>query len=186
MVIEPPVPSADAENSTLLAGQPTIPSIGRRIAAIPYEGLLLIALLLIVSFPFAGLAGKSFAGMGQIFFQIYILGITATYFVWQWQKNGQTLAMKTWRFCVVDQFNQTLSWPRALLRFIFSAIFFVPAAIGSLLLFFPGRMSPVISMWFFLPLITTLLYARFDGSRQFLHDRLAGTQLIDAPPPGKK
>ena len=103
MAVEPPVPSAEAKKLTLLAGQPTIPGIGRRIAAILYEGLLLIALLLIVSFPFSGLAGKAVEGLGQIFFQAYLLAITATYFVWQWQKSGQTLAMKTWRFRVVNQ-----------------------------------------------------------------------------------
>lgn len=186
MTNEPPTPAGEAEKFNQVAGQQTVPGIGRRIAAIPYEGLLLIALLLIVSFPFAGHAGKTLDGLGQIFFQVYLLAVTATYFVWQWQKNGQTLAMKTWRFRVVNQFNEIPSWPRALLRFVFAAVFFGPAAIGVLLLFFPGRMSPVISMWFFLPLITTLLYARFDGNHQFLHDRLAGTQLLDAPPAPQK
>jgi hypothetical protein len=35
-------------------------------------------------------------------------------------------------------------------------------------------------MWFFLPMAATLLFAKFDSDQQFLHDRIAGTQLKDA------
>ncbi len=160
-----------------------IPGIWRRIAALPYEGLLLLALLLIAGFPFAGLRDAS--GVAHTVFQIYLLLVTALYFVWQWQKRGQTLPMKTWRFQVVDRYGHIPSWKRAGLRFLFAMIFFGPACIGLVLLFFPERLNPVISMWFFLPMMATLLYSRFDRERQFLHDRLAGTQLVDMPAPDR-
>ena len=160
----------------------TVPGIARRIAALPYEGLLVLALVLIAGFPVAGLRGAAPDGMANFLFQTYLLLVTAVYFIWQWQKRGQTLPMKTWRFRVVDQNGQIPSWPRATLRFVCAMIFFGPACIGILLLFFPARISPVVSMWFFLPLVATILYGRFDRDRQFLHDRLAGTQIVDVPP----
>jgi uncharacterized RDD family membrane protein YckC len=164
---------------------PTVPSITRRLAAIPYEGLLLLALVLIASFPIAGLKGATLAGMPHLLFQLYLFAVTATYFVWQWQKSGQTLPMKTWRFRVVSAADQPITLRRGLIRFICCLIFFGPACVGILLFFFPARLSPVITMWFFLPMIATLLYARFDANRQFLHDRLAGTKLVDAIPAAK-
>ena len=158
----------------------------RRIAALPYEGLLLLALLLIASFPIAGLKGATLTGVPHVFFQAYLLLVTSAYFVWQWQKNGQTLAMKTWRFHVVNQDGSKLQAKRGVVRFVWALFFFGPACVGVLLIFFPARISPVITMWFFLPMLATLLYARFDHEGQFLHDRLAGTRLEDVPTPSKR
>jgi len=161
----------------------SVPSIVRRIAALPYEGLLLLALVLIASFPVAGLKGAALSGVPHFIFQLYLFAVIAIYFVWQWQKNGQTLAMKTWRFRVVTIAGRRLSGKQALFRFFFTLLFFGPACVGVLLFFFPQRLSPVITMWFFFPMMATYLYARFDKDRQFLHDRLAGTRLVDASKP---
>jgi len=158
-----------------------VPGIIRRIACLPYEGLLLLALVLIASFPIAGLKGATLVGIPHIIFQLYLFVVTATYFTWQWQKNGQTLPMKTWRIRVLTTDGKRLTWQRAFIRFIWALVFLGPACVGILLFFFPNRLSPVITMWFFLPMIATLLYAKFDRDRQFLHDRLAGTRLEDAP-----
>jgi uncharacterized RDD family membrane protein YckC len=57
---------------------------------------------------------------------------------------------------------------------------FGPACAALVLMFFPARLSPAITLWGFLPMIATLLWAPFDADRQFLHDRLAGTRLVDA------
>jgi uncharacterized RDD family membrane protein YckC len=159
------------------------PSLMRRIAALPYEGLLLLALVLIASFPIAGLKGLTLDGIPHFFYQAYLFAVTAFYYIWQWQKTGQTLPMKTWRFRVVTQSGERLTWQRALIRYIWALVFFGPACVGILLFFFPARLSPVITMWFFLPLMATILYARFDRDGQFLHDRLASTRLEDAPIP---
>lgn len=149
----------------------------------PYEGLLLLALVLIASFPIAGLRGLTLAGVPHLVFQGYLLLVTGLYFTWQWQKNGQTLPMKTWRFRVVKADGRRLSWSRAVLRFASTLFFFGPACAGVLLFFFPARISPLITIWAFFPLMATVLYARFDAQGQFLHDRLVGTRLENAPPP---
>jgi uncharacterized RDD family membrane protein YckC len=175
-------PNSLSPNQPEQAAPPiSVPSITRRIAALPYEALLLLALVLIASFPIAGLKDTTLQGSPHLLFQVYLFVVTAAYFVWQWQKTGQTLPMKTWRFRVVNANNALIGWRRGLVRYICALLFFGPAWAGIFLLFFPSRMSPAIAMWFFLPMIATLLFARFDHDRQFLHDRLAGTKIIDAP-----
>ena len=153
------------------------PSIRRRLAAIPYEILLITAILLIAAFPLAGLKGATLHGIPHLFAQAYFLCIAAAYFTWFWRHGGQTLAMKTWRFRVTCVNGRPLDFLRALLRFACALLFFGPAAAGVLLLFFPNRVNPFYSMWAFLPMAATILWARFDPDRQFLHDRMAGTRL---------
>lgn len=158
-----------------------VPSIRRRLAALPYEGLLVLALLLVAAFPFAGLKGATLQGIPHLLAQIYFLTVTASYFVWFWRRGGQTLAMKTWRFRIIEASGQPLTFARALLRFGCALLFYGPACVGLVLLFFPARINPVFTMWAFLPMIAAILWARFDVDHQFLHDRLAGTRLVSLP-----
>ena len=155
------------------------PSIKRRIASLPYEGLLLLALIVIATFPVAGLNGLTLSGAPHLIFQTYLLCVVAAYFTWFWRHGGQTLAMKTWRFRVVSRDGRELNFTQALVRFVCATAFYGPACVGVVLLFFPDRVSRVITMWAFLPMVATLLWARHDADRQFLHDRMAGTRLID-------
>ena len=122
--------------------------------------------------------GTVTSGGAQWAFQGYLLAVTATYFVWLWRHGGQTLAMKTWRIRVVESNGSPIGLGRAISRFVCALFFFGPACAGVLLLFFPSRVSPVIAMWAFLPMLATLLWARFDVDQQFLHDRMAGTRLV--------
>lgn len=155
-----------------------VPSIKRRIATLPYEALLLLALLVIAAFPVAGLKGATLSGTPHIIFQAYLFCVTAAYFTWFWRHGGQTLAMKTWRLRVIAASGSALTFARALTRFVYSLLFYGPACVGVVMLFFPDRVSPVITMWAFLPMVATILWARHDVDRQFLHDRMAGTRLV--------
>ena len=157
------------------------PSIFRRLATLLYEALLLLALIVIASFPAAGLKGATLYGIPHLIFQAYLLFVSASYFTWFWRHGGQTLAMKTWRFRVVDFQGHKLNLARALARFVLALFFYGPACVGVMLLFFPDRISRVIIMWTFLPMVATLLWARFDADGQFLHDRMAGTRLVNVP-----
>jgi uncharacterized RDD family membrane protein YckC len=156
----------------------TVPSIRRRLAALPYEFLLILALLLIAAFPLAGLKGATLTGVPHFLAQAYFALVAGSYFTWFWRRGGQTLAMKTWRFRVATNDGNPLSLARALARLGTASVFYGPAVAGLVLFFFPNRISPAISMWGFLPMVATILWARFDADRQFLHDRIAGTRLI--------
>ena len=155
------------------------PGILRRLAALPYEGLILLALGLIATFPVAGLRGMTLSGIPHLILQTYLFAVMATYFMWLWCHGGQTLAMKTWRFRVETQGGARLSIKRAALRLISALLFYGPACVGIVLLFFPKRVHFLLTMWLFVPMLATIWWAKFDSDRQFLHDRLAGTRLAD-------
>ena len=128
-------------------------SLGRRGLALCYEGLLLLALLLAGALPFVLVAGAVDRIAGRPLFQLYLVALTALYFIWQWRHGGQTLAMRTWRIRVVTREGAPLDWERAARRYLF-------ALCGTLLL---GA---------------GFLWALVDRERLFLHDRLAGTRIV--------
>jgi uncharacterized RDD family membrane protein YckC len=135
------------------AGAASSASLARRGLALCYEALLLISLLLAGALPFVLVAGAVDRIAARPFFQLYLVALTALYFVWQWRHGGQTLAMRTWRIRVVTREGAPLGWARAARRYLF-------ALCGTLLL---GA---------------GFLWALVDRERLFLHDRLAGTKII--------
>ncbi|SCY06313.1 MULTISPECIES: RDD family protein [Nitrosospira] len=129
------------------------PGFWRRLVSMIYESLLLLAILLIAGFVFHLI----FRDTGSIFFrpafQLYLLLVAGTYFSWYWTHGGQTLPMQTWKFRVISADGNQLSLKQAIARYLF-------AVIG---IFFFG---------------CGILWALFDRNHQFLHDRLAGTQIV--------
>jgi uncharacterized RDD family membrane protein YckC len=135
------------------------PALGRRLASGVYELLLLAALAMIATFPFLAFFGDSAHGWRRHVLQGWVLVVAGTYFAWFWTRGGQTLPMKTWRIRLVRRDGAPVSLPRALHRYALAALGFFAMGLG---------------FW----------WALVDRDRQFLHDRLAGTALVDATRPG--
>lgn len=133
---------------------PLLPTAGlwRRVSAMLYEALLLLALWFIADYLFIALTHNLSSPYKKPLLQGYLLGITAVYFCWFWLR-GQTLAMKTWRIRVVNREGAPLTLKQALLRFVLAMVLIPAFGIS-------------------------LVWALFDRNRQFLHDRLAGTRLV--------
>jgi len=127
--------------------------LGRRALALIYEALLLVALIFLSSLPFVMIAHGADRAAARPLFQLYLLAVAAAYFVWQWRRGGQTLAMKTWRMRLVTRESTPLSLRHAASRFLFA----VPGA---------------------LLLGVGFLWALVDREGLFLHDRLAGTKIV--------
>jgi uncharacterized RDD family membrane protein YckC len=121
--------------------------------ALAYETLLLSALLIGAAVPFVMITHAADASVTRPLLQAYLVAIAATYFVWQWRRGGQTLALKTWRMRIVTRAGAPLSVRHAFCRFLF--------ALGSCALAGAG-----------------FLWAVVDREGLFLHDRLAGTKII--------
>jgi len=126
--------------------------LGRRLLALVYEALL-VALIFLSSLPYVMIAHAADRAAARPLFQLYLLAVTASYFVWQWRSGGQTLAMKTWRMRLVTRECARLSPRHAAIRFLFA----IPGA---------------------LLLGVGYLWALVDKEKLFLHDRLAGTKII--------
>lgn len=130
------------------------PAILRRLASMLYESFLLLAVVFLAGFLFVSLTRGDNSTVIRLLFQAYLLLVVAAYFLWFWTHGGQTLAMKTWHLRLVSAEGCAMTWRQALLRFVF-ALPCVVLGIG-------------------------LVWALFDRERQFLHDRLAGTRIIDS------
>ncbi|KIO49818.1 RDD family protein [Nitrosospira sp. NpAV] len=129
------------------------PGFWRRLVSMIYESLLLAAILFIAGFVFHLIFRDTSSIFFRPAFQLYLLLVAGTYFSWFWTHGGQTLPMQTWKFRVISTDGKRLSLKQAIARYLF-------AVIG---IFFFG---------------CGILWALFDRNRQFLHDRLAGTQLV--------
>ncbi len=136
---------------------PRAPGIARRLASALYDLLLVAALVLIATFPFLAFFGDSTHGWRRHVLQAWVVFVTGAYFVWFWTRGGQTLPMKTWHIRVVRWDGQPIGMGRAIHRYVIAALGFFAVGLG-------------------------FAWALFDRDRQFLHDRLAGTALIDSRP----
>jgi uncharacterized RDD family membrane protein YckC len=154
----------------------------RRLAAMVYEALVVAAILLIASLPFAGAATGRLEGLGRHLFQLYLFLLLGLYFVWCWCRGGQTLPMKAWKLRVVDRRGRPLATARAVLRYALAALALGSSAVAAIVLL---RHPRELGAWLALvPGLATLLWSAVDRDRQFLHDRLAGTRIVRAEPIG--
>lgn len=89
--------------------------------------------------------------------QVLLAAVAGVYCVLCWVK-GHTLAMKAWGITVRSTDGHLLRTSEALRRFLWALPSLGCAGLG-------------------------LLWCLLDRDKQFLHDRLAGTRLYDAPRP---
>ncbi|HSW82340.1 MAG TPA: RDD family protein [Usitatibacter sp.] len=134
---------------------PRAPSIARRLAAALYDALLIVALMFVATYPFLAFFGDATHGWRRHALQAWIVLVVGFYFVWFWTRGGQTLPMKTWHIRLVRHDGAAVGTARAIHRFALALLGAAALGLG-------------------------FLWALFDRDRQFLHDRLSGTALIDA------
>ncbi|MGZ5032168.1 MAG: RDD family protein [Usitatibacter sp.] len=138
---------------------PRAPAIARRLASALYDLLLLAALVMVATFPFLAVFGlDSSHGWRRNLLQLWVLTVAGAYFVGFWTHGGQTLAMKTWNLRVVRFDGAPLGVGRALHRYLLATLGLLALGLG-------------------------FIWALFDRDRQFLHDRMAGTAIVDARNP---
>jgi uncharacterized RDD family membrane protein YckC len=128
-------------------------TLARRALGLAYEALLLAALLIAGSLPCAMLTDGMSREWARPLFQAYLVALAGAYFVWQWQRGGRTLAMRTWRLRLVTREGSAITWRRGASRFLFAL---------------PGALLLGAGFW----------WALLDREGLFLHDRLAGTKIV--------
>src|SRR5262249_58745390 len=87
-----------------------------------YEALVVIAILLLASLPFAGGATGHLEGFSRHLFQVYLFLVLGLYFVWCWRRGGQTLPMKTWKLRLVQRDGRPLDTLHATVRYAIAAL----------------------------------------------------------------
>jgi uncharacterized RDD family membrane protein YckC len=158
------------------------PSLARRMASFVYEGLLLFGIGLIpgaIGALFVALTGHEHPLQSDTALRAITLLIYAVYFSWFWSARGQTLPMQTWHIRVVTVDGRPLSQMRALARFVAACAWFAPgAAIAALNHWTRWQALAAVAVG----VIAYALLALLHPQRQFLHDALCGTRLVDARP----
>ena len=128
------------------------PSLLRRLAAILYDSMLLIALWIGAGAIWVGFRGGEAAEPGSIAFQIYLLAVAWGFFVGFWCIGGRTLGMQAWRLRLIDGNGQRVSARAASYRFAMALVSWLLVGLG-------------------------FLWALLDREGQTWHDRLSRTYL---------
>ena len=131
--------------------------LARRMAAVGYDCLVLIALLMLAE----GLLLLLTAGEGlpaeSLLHRLYLAAVPLGFFVGFWHFGGQTIGMRAWRIRVTGVDGGT-------------------PALGQLL----RRAAAAVLSW--LPIGLGFWWVLVDGQRLAWHDRLSDTMLVSADP----
>ena len=124
----------------------------RRLASIFYDGVLVVAIVIITSLPFYSFnVEESF--LLKLTMQLYFYLIIQYFFVWFWVNSTATLGMKSWKIKIVDINGNNISYKKAIVRFNVSIL--------SISIFGLG-----------------FLISLFRKDKKCLHDIISRTQLI--------
>jgi len=131
-------------------------ALARRAASALYDLLVVVALAVIATFPFLALFGDATHDWRRHLLQGWVVAVVGAYYVGFWTHGGQTLPMKTWRIRLVRAEDGGPVGPaRAVHRYALALLGLAAAGLG-------------------------YAWAFFDRERRFLHDRLAGTALVES------
>ena len=112
---------------------------GRRFAALLYDALLLIGILVLFTGGAMLIARQAIVpenvGAWTYLYRAILLLIWAGYFLLNWTRSGQTLGMRAWRLRAVTDAGRPMPMRTALLRLPLSLLAWAPAALGVLWLY---------------------------------------------------
>lgn len=104
-------------SENLIQEIPRRPGLIRRLAAMLYDFLLLIALFFIATYLVLPITGGKSIPPGNIYYQLYLLLVAFLFYGWFWTHGGQTLGMLAWRLKVQQSDGKPITWGCAGLRF---------------------------------------------------------------------
>ncbi len=148
----------------------------KRMAAWVYEGLLLFAVCAITGLIFSLATNSKNALTHHVALSYILFVMMGIYFSFFWSK-GQTLAMKTWHIKITDTAGKPISIRLASVRYLLSWLWFAPPLVALAFTELNNqRLYGALVGWIAL----YILLAWLHPSKQFVHDRLAGTRLVTA------
>lgn len=135
-----------------------VPSLPRRLAAMFYDTLLIVALLMVgtaLLLPLTG--GEAVDNRNNVWYQLYLLAIIVAFFTGFWAHGGQTLGMRAWRIKLEREDGAALRWRDALLRLGACLLSWLPVGMG-------------------------FLWAAVDQGGRTWHGRLSHTRMVLSEP----
>lgn len=166
-------------NDSTQRSNPAPVGLLRRLGCIVYDGLMVLAVLMLVT-----LMVSIFGGItpDHPWYPAYtfLVGLSAfLYYGWFWTHGGISLPMQTWRVRLVDPRGRPVTWLQALRRYL--------VALAQWILIFWGLKAwgagnlPV-AAGVGLVVLAGLAWTVFHPQKLMLHDLLSGTRLIRLPP----
>lgn len=141
----------EAKNSASLQGYPA--GLGRRLGAMLYDTLLILALFFLTGFIWVPISGDVVTGL---LFQLTLIVEIVAFFGYFWRKQGETLGMRAWKIRVIDEAGALPSWQRILLRLCIAPLSVAAFGIGY--------------AWLYL-----------GDNKQTWHDKVSGTFVVYLP-----
>ncbi|MFU8821650.1 MAG: RDD family protein [Gammaproteobacteria bacterium] len=127
------------------------PGLARRLAACLYDGLVLVAVLMVAGAAWVALSGAA-APPGHWMFRVYLLAVSALFLGMFWRR-GETLGMRAWKLRLEGADGRPPGWRRVLLRFATALVSWAALGLG-------------------------FLWVLVDREKLAWHDRLSGTRLV--------
>lgn len=111
---------------------PPLPRCGlfRRLAAILYDGLLLLAVLFFASALLLPFSDGEAVAANRPLLSIYFFVIAFGFYSWFWTHGGQTLGMRAWRIRLQGYDGTSINLWQALLRYLAAVVSWVTVGIG--------------------------------------------------------
>ncbi|OQW94705.1 MAG: hypothetical protein BWK79_04960 [Beggiatoa sp. IS2] len=162
------------EKSTPLAPteSPTPASELRRLGAILYDSLLLLAVLVFAAF----IVQPWVDGQATVAYQLYLLSVSFIYFSWFWLHGGQTLGMLAWGIQLQPVDDSKLTLKHALLRFFAIMISWLILSLGFFWLIIDHQLIAAIVTW--LIGIGGFLWSIVDRQRRNGYDWVSRTRMV--------
>lgn len=156
------------------------PRLSRRLGAFVYEGLLLFGVIMAAGLVYALLTNQRHALQGSLGLRIYLFVVLGIYFVWFWTRQGQTLAMRTWRIQLVTASGEKPGTVRAICRYGLAWLWFLPALMSLWIWGVKGAWPTFAAVSAGVLAYAALVF--LNPQRQFLHDVVCGTRLVPWTP----
>ncbi|SFC18232.1 RDD family protein [Massilia yuzhufengensis] len=155
------------------------PTVRRRLMAMLYEVFLLFAVEMLAIALYMLVTLNSQHPLAKMGMNVWLVLAAGAYFVFCWVDSGHTLAMKTWRIKVVKLGYRQVPFKAAVARFLLSWGWILPALLVREMLGMHGKGETAVLVT--VGIVAWTLTAFLDKDRQFLHDRVAGTRLVELP-----
>ena len=158
--------------------------LGRRLAALVYDGILVLALWFVATLAVLPLSGgqaitPAAQGPGPYFYRAYLVLFALGYFGWSWTRTGQTLGMRCWRIRLVAGDATPPRWPAALLRFATGMALALAAGLGVWLAREPGWSArDLAAAALLLPAAANFAWPALDARGRSLQDIACRSRVV--------
>jgi uncharacterized RDD family membrane protein YckC len=156
----------------------------RRLAALLYDLLLVVALAFVATFAMLPLTHgeailTSAQGVVGRLYHALVFAVVFGYFGWCWTRTGQTLGLKAWRARLVTDIGGRLGWAGAAGRFLLGGGLAVLAIAGLWFLRAPGSdLARAGAALLVAPAVFNYLWIVVDRQRRSLLDIAGRTRVV--------